>query len=159
MLWAASTAKAQSVLWIVPPWNLRADRFQKLDPKQKRCHSAQYAHRKIQVQHDMTGWKKSKKIKWKEKKKSCKQKTETHLLELWDNPEEAWAWGSPVFSAESSAQQCLAVPWEKQSFHGMGGTWDNKPAAKRGFAQSLLGMGISISPSETHLMLTKVDQN
>lgn len=55
-----------------------------------------------------------KKTRKKRKRKiSWKHQTETQLLELWDNPEMSWLQGIPVSSAESSAQKCQAVPWEK----------------------------------------------
>lgn len=79
MLWVALTAKAHSVLWIVPPWKLKPGRFQTLDPKQRGHHPAQCAHRKIQVQREVSGGKKKSRKKRK-RKISWKHQTETQLL-------------------------------------------------------------------------------
>lgn len=141
------------MLWIGPHSNLKADRSQKLDPKQKR-------HPTAPIDSGAVGTDQLKKDKERKekKKKSYKHQTENQLLELQDNTVLSCIPGSQVSSAESTAQQCFAAPLEGWYSQGMAGTEDTKPAGKRGFAHSLLRTRIFIYPSKTHLLLTEVCQ-
>lgn len=156
MLWIALTAKTQSVLWIVPLWNLTTER----DSRNQWDSRNLTQNRRDIIQPNMhterfrcSDW--LKKISYKKGKKKNWNSTPRAVRET----RTALSMG---LTCVLNRKLSTAVPGSAMgevSFHGMAGIWDNKPVSKTGFAQSLLRMGISISPSETHPMLTEVDHN